>query len=205
MASEHECVFVEEQEPEGRLVLPPCIVCGVSAMDALDLLREDRDAALTEADSWHGRAIMKQRALDDAGGKPWPCNCRLPTHGPFERCPLLAPKWPESEETTEQWANQTGPWDPVENHGYEKATARLRELLEQAEVDTERKVRVEMRERVESLAADVEAVQGALLEIERDNYLRDPGDDWEHLAIRHIHIARETRWFIERQRGRKPQ
>lgn len=32
---EHECVFVEEQEPSGRLVLPPCIVCGFTAMDAL--------------------------------------------------------------------------------------------------------------------------------------------------------------------------
>lgn len=38
--SEHECVFVEEQEPSGRLVLPPCIVCGTTAMDALDQLRE---------------------------------------------------------------------------------------------------------------------------------------------------------------------
>ena len=35
----HECVFVEEQEPSGRLVLPPCIVCGTPAMDALDQLR----------------------------------------------------------------------------------------------------------------------------------------------------------------------
>ena len=36
----HECVFVEEQEPSGRLVLPPCIVCGCTAMDALDQLRQ---------------------------------------------------------------------------------------------------------------------------------------------------------------------
>lgn len=36
----HECVFVEEQEPSGRLVLPPCLVCGLSALDALDQLRE---------------------------------------------------------------------------------------------------------------------------------------------------------------------
>jgi hypothetical protein len=34
----HECVFIEEQEPSGRLVLPPCIVCGYTAMDALEQL-----------------------------------------------------------------------------------------------------------------------------------------------------------------------
>jgi len=37
--TDHECVFVEEQEPTGRLVLPPCIVCGTAALDALDQLR----------------------------------------------------------------------------------------------------------------------------------------------------------------------
>lgn len=45
--TEHECVFIEEEEPGGRLVLPPCIVCGLPAMDALDQLRHgaetDRD------------------------------------------------------------------------------------------------------------------------------------------------------------------
>ncbi len=45
MAETHECVFVEEQEPSGRLILPPCLVCGVTAMDALDQLRRDRDEA----------------------------------------------------------------------------------------------------------------------------------------------------------------
>jgi hypothetical protein len=35
----HECVFVEEEEPSGRLVLPPCIVCDAAALDALDQLR----------------------------------------------------------------------------------------------------------------------------------------------------------------------
>lgn len=34
----HEHVFVEEQEPSGRLVLPPCIVCGLAAVDALEQL-----------------------------------------------------------------------------------------------------------------------------------------------------------------------
>lgn len=31
----HECAFVEEQEPNGRLILCPCLVCGLSAMDAM--------------------------------------------------------------------------------------------------------------------------------------------------------------------------
>lgn len=48
---EHECVFVEEQEPSGRLILPPCIICGCSAMDALDLLRREWEKALTEEGS----------------------------------------------------------------------------------------------------------------------------------------------------------
>ena len=41
--SEHECVFVEEQEPSGRLILPPCLVCGVTAMDALLKMRREFD------------------------------------------------------------------------------------------------------------------------------------------------------------------
>lgn len=44
MPDGHEHVFVEEQEPEGRLVLPPCILCGLTAMDALIQLRDERDA-----------------------------------------------------------------------------------------------------------------------------------------------------------------
>ncbi|MGI6878813.1 hypothetical protein [Microbacterium sp. gxy059] len=38
---EHECVFAEEQEPSGRLILAPCLVCDYSAMDALNQLRSD--------------------------------------------------------------------------------------------------------------------------------------------------------------------
>jgi hypothetical protein len=45
MANDHEHVFVEEQEPSGRLVLPPCIVCDLTAMDAIFQLREERDSA----------------------------------------------------------------------------------------------------------------------------------------------------------------
>jgi len=39
---DHEHIFVEEQEPSGRLILPPCIVtgCGLTAMDAIEALRE---------------------------------------------------------------------------------------------------------------------------------------------------------------------
>jgi hypothetical protein len=38
-APTHECRFVEEQEPSGRLILGPCLVCGLSALDAMDQLR----------------------------------------------------------------------------------------------------------------------------------------------------------------------
>lgn len=52
--SVHECVFVEEQEPEGRLILPPCLVCGCTAMDALNSLRVEakREALSEAADAW---------------------------------------------------------------------------------------------------------------------------------------------------------
>lgn len=40
-----EHTFVEEQEPSGRLVLPPCISCGFTAMDALDRLRAQLEEA----------------------------------------------------------------------------------------------------------------------------------------------------------------
>lgn len=36
----HECVFVEEQGPSGRVVLGPCLTCNLSAMDALEGLRK---------------------------------------------------------------------------------------------------------------------------------------------------------------------
>lgn len=45
----HECVFVEEQEPTGRLVLPPCIVCGCAAMDALIQLRDEGELSSLNA------------------------------------------------------------------------------------------------------------------------------------------------------------
>ncbi len=44
--TEHECVFVEEQEPTGRPILPPCIVCSTTAMDALSALVAERDQAI---------------------------------------------------------------------------------------------------------------------------------------------------------------
>ena len=33
--TEHEHVYAEEQEPSGRLIVVPCLVCGSSAMEAL--------------------------------------------------------------------------------------------------------------------------------------------------------------------------
>lgn len=45
MTDTHECRFVEEREPSGRLVLGPCLVCGLTAMDALAQQREALDLA----------------------------------------------------------------------------------------------------------------------------------------------------------------
>lgn len=43
IANGHECVFPEEQEPSGRLILCPCLTCGASAMDGLaDAIRKNR-------------------------------------------------------------------------------------------------------------------------------------------------------------------
>ena len=36
----HECVFPEEKEPSGRLILASCLDCGYSAMDAMTRLKE---------------------------------------------------------------------------------------------------------------------------------------------------------------------
>jgi hypothetical protein len=44
MPEDHEHVFVEEQEPEGRLILPPCILCGLTAMDAIEALARNEGA-----------------------------------------------------------------------------------------------------------------------------------------------------------------
>lgn len=41
--AEHECVFVEEEEPSGRLILPPCLVCNLPALEALEQLRQERE------------------------------------------------------------------------------------------------------------------------------------------------------------------
>ena len=43
--TDHECTFVEEQEPSGRLILGPCLECGVAAIEAM-ADRKDRIAQL---------------------------------------------------------------------------------------------------------------------------------------------------------------
>lgn len=39
--NEHTCEFPEEKTPGGRLLLGPCVFCGVSAMDAMNQLRSE--------------------------------------------------------------------------------------------------------------------------------------------------------------------
>src|SRR4051812_49752796 len=48
--SPHQCSFPEEQEPSGRLILAPCLICGISAVDALSLFAK-RVAALEDRKS----------------------------------------------------------------------------------------------------------------------------------------------------------
>lgn len=47
--SDHECVFPEEQEPAGRLILAPCLTCGTTALDALGQMK-NRIAELERGD-----------------------------------------------------------------------------------------------------------------------------------------------------------
>lgn len=66
MPDAHEHRFVEEQEPEGRLILAPCLICGLSAMDAMDQLREERDKLQENALTLiglHDRAIAFGKQL----------------------------------------------------------------------------------------------------------------------------------------------
>ena len=39
--NKHECLFPEEEEPSGRLILTPCLTCGVAAVDAIAKLKAD--------------------------------------------------------------------------------------------------------------------------------------------------------------------
>jgi hypothetical protein len=56
--AEHVCVFPEEQEPSGRLILAPCLVCGLSAMDALSQRN-------SESEMWSATAIRTIKDMRD--------------------------------------------------------------------------------------------------------------------------------------------
>lgn len=73
-ADEHECVFVEEQEPSGRLILPPCIVCGLSALDSLNQLRHH-----AAGDEWAPFADMLE--ADDVPTFGYRCLVRIGDDG----------------------------------------------------------------------------------------------------------------------------
>ena len=47
----HEHRFPEEQEPSGRLILGPCLICDLSAMDALNEMYEALRFICTTNDS----------------------------------------------------------------------------------------------------------------------------------------------------------
>ena len=59
----HECVFIEEEEPSGRLILPPCIVCGLPAIQALVQVKAQHDIGSEIAE--HLRVVVQ--TLKDMG------------------------------------------------------------------------------------------------------------------------------------------
>lgn len=61
--NEHECVFVEEQEPNGRLILPPCIVCDFTAMDALAQFESDLRIARYTTDEMASEIVAAFKLL----------------------------------------------------------------------------------------------------------------------------------------------
>ena len=61
----HECNFVEEKEPDGRLILGPCIECDMPAAEAIkelsttkELLKETQD---NRNDAWEQVAQLQAR------------------------------------------------------------------------------------------------------------------------------------------------
>lgn len=75
--SEHECVFPEEQEPEGRLILAPCLECGTPALEAI------KEAATLKAELEAIRSESKRLAA--TAGKEL-----LAAHAQNERLVLAA-------------------------------------------------------------------------------------------------------------------
>lgn len=57
----HECLFPEEQEPSGRLILAPCLTCGTPAVDAIAKLKTD---VQMWADTAEG-LVRDMRAISD--------------------------------------------------------------------------------------------------------------------------------------------
>lgn len=48
MNNNHECLFVEEQEPNGRLIIGPCIECELPAAEAINIARKKIEALKTD-------------------------------------------------------------------------------------------------------------------------------------------------------------
>ena len=68
--SAHECVFVEEREPNGRLITGPCLTCGRSAFDAVEKLATVRAWATEGAEcvsADYQQAMKDCLTLIDAG------------------------------------------------------------------------------------------------------------------------------------------
>lgn len=62
-AMTHECVFPEEQEPGGRLILAPCLTCGLTALDALAQRNAELELAHTTGDQMARELVQAWKLL----------------------------------------------------------------------------------------------------------------------------------------------
>ena len=69
--SEHKCVFVEEREPSGRLIVGPCLECNLSAFDALKQARQAAIAEVVRTIRARGNVYMRDCQAKDATGKKY--------------------------------------------------------------------------------------------------------------------------------------
>lgn len=56
----HECSFPEEREPSGRLILAPCLICGLSALDAMKLVKDRLAAAEARAGEAESKYAVRE-------------------------------------------------------------------------------------------------------------------------------------------------
>lgn len=61
--AEHECLFPEEREPNGRLILGPCLTCETPAVDAIAQLKRELAITQTTQDQFAAEIVDALRML----------------------------------------------------------------------------------------------------------------------------------------------